>query len=387
MTSLPTKQQYLDALRSVTDPRDQPHCSICWGDWDNPATEIVEASTHCSLHPLHKACLISTFTTRDGKEGTNRCPICRRELFETITTTTHYDNDSTGSDVVLAYAWDNDPDVRLAMADEFWVSQTIPLLDGWLEHDIVFESLDDLLSRPADQRLSAEGWSCIDEMIHYRLPQRLELTEKIAVLLNHLFGDTLLRYIRAGNRYFAMSELSTSSWMWVQPSMLKVAFYIVTTFLLDYGVGQNLFGKQMDIHEWLSIVRFRQLLWEELWAEDRKMDIELGVSFTTSIASLLGLPDFEPMRIAIESVLVHHDGEEQILEQAIIKLPPGPHDKGFSVAFDEEATIFQIGPFGNLKIVEARPGSFRECKIDYEEGCIEFIRDHDCVLRLQRIMV
>jgi predicted nucleic acid-binding Zn-ribbon protein len=50
---------------------------------------IVEPSAgryaDCALHPLHKECLLKSFVSKDGsREISNRCPTCRREVFQQI---------------------------------------------------------------------------------------------------------------------------------------------------------------------------------------------------------------------------------------------------------------------------------------------------------------
>jgi hypothetical protein len=82
--SLPFKQNYIANLRSVAPPADEPTCAICRGEWDYPTQNVVEPSPHCSLHPIHKECLLLTFATEDGEEVSNLCPFCRRELFEKV---------------------------------------------------------------------------------------------------------------------------------------------------------------------------------------------------------------------------------------------------------------------------------------------------------------
>lgn len=438
---LPSKQEYIANLRSVAPPTDEPTCAMCRGEWEYPAQEVVEPSSHCSRHPLHKDCLLITFAMEDGEEVSNLCPFCRRELFEKMPqphveppnnsdnahqqTAKLYDglvaldsqieyNDDKTEDSQLLYP--SGPTIEDALQEDgFWCA--LPrFLDEWYHRNAsriieqirgytkplstvdvgraVITTLFGHGEPPSRKitRLTDEGRAAITALFAHET-NNSDLCLKTTELLDHQQGEIVTQCLRAALIYYDQSAFPQHVGYLQRETRWLVAYQVLTSLLTAHRrADKDIWYGGSGFARWLQLVRFRKMLHREItqWASPtffaKLLPLEanfhygplIGATEGFSEHDLLGIQYFRP-----NDAEPYHIRTRPIDRDYEMIMLDGssvyPLDPNL-----KNGTIFQFLKDGALTIRELSHAFLYNVSCNHEEGSLDFIHENGGILRITR---
>jgi hypothetical protein len=436
LIELPSKRDYIANLCSVEPPADEPTCAICRDAWDYPDLDVVAPSPHCIQHPVHKECLLICFATEDGEEVSNLCPFCRRELFEKITSpqlqdeTSEYETPTTGqyyaqlghqsqafyfetlsgtptddadnvvNDSQLLYP--GGPTIAHALQTEDFWSVLPRFLENWFIHNatpivvdtFTFQSLGDLMS-PEATRLTEEGRAAITALLaHEKVSDRFELSLKTVELLNHQYGELVMRCIGAAFKYYDDSAFPKHVGVLQRESHWLVAYYVLMSLLTIYKHYPYIYEQDVDLSQWLALIRLRKMLYEEItqWASNTFFARLLPVKFILDYGSFLGNTTTEHDPYEIEMLHKYADGTTKagymepdlpsVINRDAILYIKEDADYAVNKHFEDGAVIHFYQP-GIMVMWELNPGFFHDFAYDPEKGFLDLEREHGFTMRIK----
>jgi hypothetical protein len=279
---------------------------------------------------------------------------------------------------------------------QFWNSFAV-----WCQRMNATDHLQAWRRRPANLRLSTRSHETINTLFASR-PDGSNLVAQVTNLTNHRFGDILMELIRLKISAYEGAVIRSSGTNDIvhppepAPSPIVIAAHVASNFLacvsvgIDFGTRLGFRNYNLPIDHWQQLFRLKGLLWKEArddhpWFNESHSENRCLVSRSSAnFSTLLGIPEPARHHVAIEyeHVQQHSDGTEY--GTAPVTPRTGLLFQPFMATMLSTSHVQFILNGSHIEITEHIPGSVKDCRVDRDQGVVEYTLHDGSLFRMRR---